>query len=118
MNCVQTCLSPKRITSPFQSGYNKFHSTESELCAFVMALSALWMKTVHILLDLYAAFDTSYFFSSISILTMRLLQGSYRLLCLCLPILVKSIFFSFRSSLTLSIQIFLCLPLLLLPSTC
>src|SRR6218665_1950168 len=34
------------------------------------------------------------------------------------PILVKSMFFSFRSSLTLSIQVFLCLPLLLFPSTC
>ena len=35
------------------------------------------------------------------------------------PILAKSMFFSFRSSLTLSIQIFFpCLPLLLFPSTC
>src|SRR6218665_1334398 len=34
------------------------------------------------------------------------------------PILVKSMFFSFRSSLALSSQIFLCLPLLLFPSTC
>src|SRR6218665_820876 len=34
------------------------------------------------------------------------------------PILVKSMFFPFRSSLTLSIQVFLCLPLLLFPSTC
>src|SRR6218665_1190797 len=34
------------------------------------------------------------------------------------PILVKSMFLSFRSSLTLSIQVFLCLPLLLFPSTC
>src|SRR6218665_1116796 len=33
------------------------------------------------------------------------------------PILVKSMFLSFRSSLTLSIQVFLCLPLLLFPST-
>src|SRR6218665_218238 len=32
------------------------------------------------------------------------------------PILVKTIFFSFRSSVTLSIQVFLCLPLLLFPS--
>src|SRR6218665_2638927 len=34
------------------------------------------------------------------------------------PILIKSLFSSFRSSLTLSIQVFLCLPLFLFPSTC
>src|SRR6218665_1742093 len=46
----------------------------------------------------------------------RFLQTS--LLLVASPILVKSMFFSFRSSLTLSIQVFLCLPLLLFPSTC
>src|SRR6218665_2985920 len=39
------------------------------------------------------------------------------LLLVASPILVKSMFFSFGSSLTLSIQVFLCLPLLLFPST-
>src|SRR6218665_79420 len=46
----------------------------------------------------------------------RFLQTS--LFLVASPILVKSMFFSFRSSLTLSIQVFLCLPLLLFPSTC
>src|SRR6218665_2203673 len=46
----------------------------------------------------------------------RLLQTS--LFLVASPILVKSMFLSFRSSLTLSIQVFLCLPLLLFPSTC
>src|SRR6218665_3679733 len=108
--------------------------------------------------------SSSSFLSSISVLTMRLLQDSSRPLCFWLlhqsdlnccqdnyiatnaqvnfffffslfhqraddealtrflqtslflvasPILVKSMFLSFRSSLTLSIQVFLCLPLLL-----
>src|SRR6218665_2132407 len=39
----------------------------------------------------------------------RFLQTS--LFLVASPILVKSMFFSFRSSLTLSIQVFLCLPL-------
>src|SRR6218665_922159 len=43
----------------------------------------------------------------------RLLQTSMFLVVLEIP--VKSMFFSFRSSLTLSIQIFFCLPLLLFP---
>src|SRR6218665_2967464 len=46
----------------------------------------------------------------------RLLQTS--LFLVASPILVKSMFFSFRSSLTLSIQVIICLPLLLFPSTC
>src|SRR6218665_1349393 len=46
----------------------------------------------------------------------RFLQTS--LFLIASPILVKSMFLSFRSSLTLSIQVFLCLPLLLFPSTC
>src|SRR6218665_726043 len=46
----------------------------------------------------------------------RFLQTS--LFLVASPILVKSMFLSFRSSLTLSIQVFLCLPLLLFPSTC
>src|SRR6218665_2259078 len=46
----------------------------------------------------------------------RFLQTS--LLLVASPILVKSMSFSFRSSLTLSIQVFLCLPLLLFSSTC
>src|SRR6218665_2462149 len=46
----------------------------------------------------------------------RFLQTS--LFLVASPILVKSMFFSFRSSLTLSIQVFPCLPLLLFPSTC
>src|SRR6218665_991815 len=46
----------------------------------------------------------------------RFLQTS--LFLVASPILVKSMFHSFRSSLTLSIQVFLCLPLLLFPSTC
>src|SRR6218665_57433 len=46
----------------------------------------------------------------------RFLQTS--LFLVASPILVKSMFFSFRSSLTLSIQVFLSLPLLLFPSTC
>src|SRR6218665_292001 len=41
----------------------------------------------------------------------RFLQTS--LFLVASPILVKSMFLSFRSSLTLSIQVFLCLPLLL-----
>src|SRR6218665_1838925 len=54
-------------------------------------------------------------FSSISVLTMRLLQDSSRPLFLVASLItVKSTLFSFRSSLTLSIKIFLCLPLLLL----
>src|SRR6218665_1520710 len=44
----------------------------------------------------------------------RLLQTS--LFLVASPFLVKSMFFSFSSSMTLSIQIFLCLPLLLFPS--
>src|SRR6218665_973585 len=46
----------------------------------------------------------------------RFLQTS--LFLFASPILAKSMFFSFRSSLTLSIQEFLCLLLLLFPSTC
>src|SRR6218665_1642813 len=46
----------------------------------------------------------------------RFLQTS--LFLVASPILVKSMFLSFRSSLTLSIHFFLCLPLLLFPSTC
>src|SRR6218665_470420 len=46
----------------------------------------------------------------------RFLQTS--LFLVASPILVKSMFLSFRSSLTLSIQVFLCLLLLLFPSTC
>src|SRR6218665_1594289 len=46
----------------------------------------------------------------------RLLQTS--LFLVALSILVKSMFFSFTSSLTLSIQIFLCLPLLRFSTTC
>src|SRR6218665_3373605 len=46
----------------------------------------------------------------------RLLQTS--LFLVASPILAKSMFFMFRSSRTLSIQIFLSLPLLLFPSTC
>src|SRR6218665_1989796 len=48
---------------------------------------------------------------------MRLLQDSSGSLCFSSlhPILVNSMFFSFRSYLTLSIQVFLCLPLLLFP---
>src|SRR6218665_1014681 len=46
----------------------------------------------------------------------RFLQTS--LFLVASPILVKSMFLSFRSSLTLSIQVFLCLPLHLFPSTC
>src|SRR6218665_3367349 len=46
----------------------------------------------------------------------RILQTS--LFLVASPILVKSMFLSFRCSLTLSIQVFLCLPLLLFPSTC
>src|SRR6218665_3132456 len=46
----------------------------------------------------------------------RFLQTS--LFLVASPILVKSMFLSFRSSLTLSIQVFLCLSLLLFPSTC
>src|SRR6218665_1444229 len=47
---------------------------------------------------------------------VRLLQTT--LFLVASPILVKSMFFSFRSSLTLSTQIFLYLPLLLFPFTC
>src|SRR6218665_2249456 len=46
----------------------------------------------------------------------RLLQTS--LFLVVSPILVKSMFFSFRFCLSLPIQIFLCLPLFLFPSTC
>src|SRR6218665_884231 len=46
----------------------------------------------------------------------RLLQTP--LFLVASPILVKSIFLSFRSPMTFSIQVFLCLPLLLFPSTC
>src|SRR6218665_3546087 len=46
----------------------------------------------------------------------RLLQNSVFLVAS--TILVKSMFSSFKSSLTLSIQIFLCLPLLLFPARC
>src|SRR6218665_2880245 len=46
----------------------------------------------------------------------RFLQTS--LFLVASPILVKSMLLSFRSSLTLSIQVFICLPLLLFPSTC
>src|SRR6218665_1390901 len=46
----------------------------------------------------------------------RFLQTS--LFLVASPILVKSMFLSFRSSPTLSIQVFLCLPLLLFPSKC
>ena len=68
-----------------------------------------------------ATFFSSSFLSSINqpaddeALT-RFLQTS--LFLVASPILVKSMFFSFRSSLTLSIQVFLCLPLLPFPSTC
>src|SRR6218665_3901017 len=47
---------------------------------------------------------------------VRLLQTT--LFLVASPILVQSMFFSFRSSLTLSTQIFLYLPLLPFPSTC
>src|SRR6218665_2716454 len=46
----------------------------------------------------------------------RCLQTS--LFLVASPILFKSMFLSFRSSRTLSIQVFLCPPLLLFPSTC
>src|SRR6218665_3420963 len=46
----------------------------------------------------------------------RLLQTS--LFLVASPFLVKPMFLSFRPSLTLSIQVFLYLPLLLFPSTC
>src|SRR6218665_2033726 len=48
-------------------------------------------------------------------LITRLLPTS--LILVASPILVKSTFFTFRSSLTLPIQIFFCLPLHLFPST-
>src|SRR6218665_1487332 len=60
---------------------------------------------------------SSSFLSSISVLTMRLLQDSSRPLCFWSlhQSWSSRYFFSFRSSLTLSIQVFLCLPLLLFP---
>ena len=61
------------------------------------------------------------FLFSISVLPMRLLQGSSRLLfswSLHHAVLVRSGCSSFRSFLALFIQIFLCLPMLLFPSTC
>src|SRR6218665_1178619 len=83
-----------------------------------------WGKTIDIIF-IDTCIDTaisSSFFSSLfhqraddDALT-RFLQTSQFLVAS--PILVKSMFLSFRSSLTLSIQVFLCLPLLLFPSTC
>src|SRR6218665_2639990 len=64
--------------------------------------------------------SSSSFLSSISVLTMRLLQDSSRPLCFWSlhQSWSSRCFFSFRSSLTLSIQVFICLSLLLFPSTC
>src|SRR6218665_478444 len=83
-----------------------------------------WGKTIDIIfIDtcIDTAISSSFFFSLFhqraddDALT-RFLQTS--LFLVASPILVKSMFLSFRSSLTLSIQVFLCLPLLLFPSTC